>query len=112
MCISKGEFINFKKNKKLEKYIIFSSQFQLKLYNEVDELFIDGTFKIAPKNWLQLINIFGYIKKKKFYVPLTYALLSSKTEELYDEFFAQLIRNIKAVNKDFCFNELKIMSDF
>mgnify|MGYP006873078274 CR=1 FL=1 len=64
-CISKGEFINFSKNKKLERYIIFASQFQLKLYNEVDELFIDGTFKVAPKNWLQLINIFGFIRKKK-----------------------------------------------
>ena len=48
-CISKGEFINFKKNKKLEKYIIFASQFQLKLYNEVDQLFIDVTLKATPK---------------------------------------------------------------
>ena len=111
-CISKGEFINFSKNKNLERYFIFASQFQLKLYNEVDELFIDGTFKVAPKNWLQLINIFGFIRKKKIYIPLTYALLSSKSEELYDEFFTQLIRNIKTVNKDLCYEELKIMSDF
>ena len=111
-CISKGEFINFKKNKNLEKYIIFASQFQLKLYNEVDQLFIDGTFKVAPKEWLQLINIFGYIKNRNIYIPLTFALLSSKIEQLYDEVFSQLIRNIKAVNKDFVYNNLSIMSDF
>lgn len=61
---------------------------------------------------MQLINIFGFIRKKKIYIPLTYALLSSKTEQLYDEFFTQLIRNIKTVNKDLCYEELKIMSDF
>ena len=50
-CIAKGDFINFNKNNRLEKYIMFSSPFQLNLYTEIDELFIDGTFKVAPKSW-------------------------------------------------------------
>lgn len=65
-CLTKSEFINFKKKNKLEKYIIFGSEFQLNFYNEVQELFIDETFKICPKNYYQLVNIFGFNKKKIF----------------------------------------------
>ena len=50
-CISKGEFVNFNKNNKLEKYIMFASPFQVKLYAEIEELFIDGTCRVAPKQW-------------------------------------------------------------
>ena len=45
---------------------MFASPLQLKLYDEVEEIFIDGTFRVAPKNWYQLLNIYGYIKKKIF----------------------------------------------
>ena len=57
-CIEKGEFINFEKNNKLEKYVIFASDFQLNLFNDVNELFSDATFKVAPPDWFQLLNIF------------------------------------------------------
>lgn len=47
-CLFKGEFINYKKNKKLEKFIIFMTEFQINLFTNVTEIFIDGTFKIVP----------------------------------------------------------------
>ena len=100
-CIAKEVFINFNKNNRLEKYIMFSSPFQLNLYTEIDELFIDGTFKVAPKSWYQLLNIYGYIKNKNIYLPLTYGLLSSKSEELYTEYFTLLLKNIKFIKKIF-----------
>ena len=49
--LTKAEFINFKKNNKLDKYVIFRSEFQLNFYNEVDHIFIDKAFKICPKNY-------------------------------------------------------------
>ena len=58
----KGEFINYRKGKRLEKYIIFMSEFQINYSAEIGELFIDDTFKVASKNWYQLLNIFGYDK--------------------------------------------------
>ena len=69
-CLAKGEFININKKKKLERYILFSTEFQLNLFTEFTEIFIDGTFKICPKNWYQLLNIFGYIEKKIFIYQL------------------------------------------
>ena len=70
---------------------MFSSEFQLNMFDQTDILFIDGTFKICPKEWYQLVNIFGYIKKKKFYIPLAFILVNSKDEALYNEAFHQLI---------------------
>ena len=47
VCISKNEFINFKKGKKLEKYFLFSSEFQLNMLDQIDNFFIEGIFKIS-----------------------------------------------------------------
>ena len=90
-CLAKAEFINFNKKNKLEKFAIFGSEFQLNFYIEIQELFIDGTFIIYPKNYYQLVNIFGYNKHKNFYMPLSFILLFSKNEELYTAAFSQLI---------------------
>lgn len=102
-CLAKGEFINYNKKNIVEKYIIFGSLFQLNLFKEIDELFIDGTFKVAPKNWYQLLNIFAYIKNKNFYLPISYIFLSSKNIELYMEVFRILKKNIELINKDINF---------
>lgn len=48
---------------------------------DVDELFIDGTFKCCPKYFYQLYSIHGC--KNGNYVPLVFALLPSKSEECY-----------------------------
>ena len=59
-CLSKGEFINFRYKNWLEKYVIFTSLYQLKMFDDCDEYYADGTFKSAPKGWYQLFNIWGY----------------------------------------------------
>ena len=111
-CIAKGEIINFKNNNKLEKYVIFSSDFQLNLFIEINELFIDATFKICPPNWYQLLNIFGYIEKRKFYLPMGHILMNSKSENLYNTVFTVLIKQIKSHCNLKSFSGIKIMSDF
>ena len=88
------------------------SEFQINLFTKVSEIFIDGTFKIVPKNWYQLLNIFGFDDKNKIYTPLAYILLSSKNEELYNIVFAELIRIIKNNTNIKSFEGVKIMTDF
>ena len=46
-CISKGEFINFNKNNKLERYIMFASQFQLNLYIEIKKYLLTELLKFS-----------------------------------------------------------------
>ena len=67
------------------------SEFQINYFNEISEIFIDGTFKVAKKNWYQLLNIFGYDNKHNFYMPLAYITLNSKSEDIYNEFFQKII---------------------
>ena len=71
------------------------SEFQINFFNEVSELFVDGTFKVAHKNWYKLLNIFRYDKKHNFYMTLAFIILSSKSEEIYNEIFQKLIQLIK-----------------
>ena len=111
-CPAKGEYINYRKNNKLEKYVIFMSEFQINYFTEIEEIFIDGTFKVAPKNWYQLLNIFGYNKKQNFYMPLAYIILNSKSEEIYNEVFYKIIQLIKYHTNLKSFEDIKIMSDF
>ena len=111
-CLANGEFININKKKKLERYILFSTEFQFNLSSEFTEIFIDGTFKICPLNWYQLPNIFGYIENKNFYLPIGYILMSSKSEELYNEVFYQFIKFIKIKSNIEKFENLKVMCNF
>lgn len=88
------------------------SEFQLNFFTQIEELFIDGTIKIAPKNWYQVLNIFGYNKKINFYMPLAYVVLNSKSEEIYNHIFQNLVYLIKTNTNLKTFNGIKIMSDF
>lgn len=58
-------------------------------------IIMDGTFKVCPKLFRQLYTIHGQVgnQDNKRMVPLIYALMSSKTEELYRIFFDKLINN-------------------
>jgi len=87
-CPFKGEFINYRKKRRLEKYIIFMSEFQINYFPEISEIFIDGTFKVAPKNWYQLLNIF-IDKKHNIYMPLAFIILNTKSEEIYKGIFRE-----------------------
>jgi len=44
----------------------------MKLLCECEELFIDGTFKTAPKNYYQILNIWGFSETKKIYIILLF----------------------------------------
>ena len=110
-CPAKESFINYKTNK-LEKIVYFTSIFQIKLLPESEEIFIDGTFKMAPKNYYQILNIWGYIKNKKLYLPLFHILLTSKNKLIYNHAF-RFIKQILIDNSIECdFSEKIVTTDF
>ena len=41
-CLSKSEFINLRYKNSIEKYVIFTSLYQLKMFGECDEYYADG----------------------------------------------------------------------
>ena len=59
--------------------VIFSTASNVAcLCNDVEDLFIDGTFKCCPRYFYQLYTIHG--GKNGNYIPLVFAILPAKTE--------------------------------
>ena len=55
-CYKNVNILNKEKNNKLEKYSIFTSIFQIKLITKCKQIFIDGTFKISPVGYYQVLD--------------------------------------------------------
>lgn len=70
-CLSKGEYINLRYKNRVEKYIIFTSLYQLKIAADCGEFFLDGTFKSARKGYYQMLNQWGYRRNKNVYLPIS-----------------------------------------
>ena len=109
-CMGKENFINLK-SKKLERIIYFSSIFQLKLFEECNEIFIDGTFKMAPKNYYQILNFLGYLDTKNIYVPLMHVLLTSINNISYNHVFKFFLQIFSDNNINVNFNSKIITTD-
>ena len=63
----------------------------MKISGDCDDFFVDGTFKSAFMDYYQLLNIFGYIKKRNFYLPFANIVLSNKSYELYEKVFKEFL---------------------
>ena len=70
--------INIEKNK-LEKYIIYTSTFQLNLLTKCTQIHIDGTFKSCPKGFYQILNIAGYYPDINGLVPIFMIPVTNKS---------------------------------
>ena len=46
-CLAKSEYLNPQTNQ-IEKYLIYSTDFQLNLFTSSKHVYIDGTFKCVP----------------------------------------------------------------
>jgi hypothetical protein len=81
---SKNEQFLIAVNDQESGIIIFSTETNVTcLCNDVEELFIDGTFKCCARHFYQLHTIHG--GKKGNYVPLVFALLPCKYEMCYQK---------------------------
>ena len=104
-CMSKIEYFNFKKNL-VEKAIIYSTNFQLNLLSNSKTIYLDGTFKVAPKNFLQLVTIHGESLLTKTNIPLVFILMTSKTKLVYKKIFLELNNLLNSLDLKIYFNYL------
>ena len=72
--------INLEKNNVLEKYIIFTSSFQIKFLPKCTQIFIDGTFKCCQKEYYQIVNISGFLPDINGLMPIFMIPLTGKSE--------------------------------
>lgn len=77
--------------------IILTCETNLKfLADSTEEIFVDGTFKSCPKYFFQLYSIHGM--KNGHFIPLVFALLPGKTEEIYRLMWTSLINICSSKN--------------
>jgi len=59
----------------------------LSLLEKADYCFIDGTFRTAAKGYFQLLVLVVLHTETNMFVPVIYALATSKTQDIYETFF-------------------------
>jgi len=95
-CYKFSNFINPEKKNCLEKYIIFTSKFQINMLNKCTQLYIDGTFKITPIGYYQVIIIGGFLPEIKGIIPIFFIPTTGKSQYLYEVIF----RDVKTILED------------
>jgi len=88
----KGEFVDIKG--KVLKYIILGTKFSLRILSKSPTWFMDGTFKVVPKDYKQ---VYIWIAKLDEYnIPCLYIIMNSKSQVLYNACFSH-IKNLFTV---------------
>jgi hypothetical protein len=67
--------------------IFWSNTEGLNLLQQSDHMFIDGTFKVVPKPFKQLLIIMGHHKYTRTFFPACFILMDSKSKEAYEMVF-------------------------
>ena len=80
----------------------------LTLLCDTDTLFMDGTFKTAPKLFMQTYIIHGVLGEST--VPVLYSYLKRKNKEIYNELFTAI--PAQCTHRGLVFNPTYIHIDF
>jgi len=59
--------------------------------NQVENIFVDGTFKLAPKLFAQIFVIMA--QRGNYVVPILYAVLPNKKEQAYNRMIQMIIES-------------------
>ena len=64
------------------------TKFSLRILTKAKRWYLDGTFKIVPRNYKQMYIIIAKYDENNY--PCTYLLLTSKSEVLYSSAFSHI----------------------
>ena len=111
-CYGEYKFINFEKKNRPERFIIFTTRYQLKQFALADEIYIDATFRCAPKGYYHTLNIIALNKNTNFHLPVFAIPMTNKSYFSYHMVFS-IIKEIMENHKlKFIKGNIMIMSDF
>ena len=79
LCYKIVNTINPEKKNRLEKYIIFTSSFQINLLSKCTQVFVDGTFKSCPRGYYQILNVAAYYEEINGIIPIFMIPISGKS---------------------------------
>lgn len=88
--------------------VLLATDNNLQLLSASDTIYMDGTFKISPRQFTQLFTL--HIIYMGFFIPVVYALLKDKSSDTYYQMFAHLRRKMSTLN--LILNPISLMLDF
>ena len=75
--------------------MIFTSNFQIRNISKCTQIYIDGTFKVFPKGYYQIINIGGFLPEINGILPFFMIPTTGKSEFLYNSIFIEVKKIIE-----------------
>ncbi|KAL6632372.1 hypothetical protein U3516DRAFT_792251 [Neocallimastix sp. 'constans'] len=88
-------------NKKLPSNVTKFAEIPTKLFREYnDDIFVDGTFFIAPKFSYQVFITRTYAKELDSFYTTSFAILKNKEQETYKMLFEKLKKNANTCNNN------------
>lgn len=95
-------------NNHVSNIVIFSCETNLKHLCACNRIFMDGTFKYAPKHFLQLFTIHGWCNGH--YIPLVFCLLKDKSTKAYANCLTYIFNKCRELN--LLFQPAEVVIDF
>ncbi|KAK7576516.1 hypothetical protein V9T40_012802 [Parthenolecanium corni] len=93
-------------NDDVNKIIGFSSASNLNVLCQVQQIYVDGTFKSCPNHYTQLFIVHGL--KNDIYVPLVFFLLPDKSTQTYQTAFEHIISKCASLGTQYSPSEVFI----
>ena len=110
-CHIRKAIINYRKNR-METFLVFTTIWQLKMLTKTTYLFIDATFKTAPRGFYQTLNIMGFIEDVKKPILLIFVPMTHKSYESYNNIFVSIKTLIESLNISLKYDKLIIIADY
>ena len=111
-CFELKKIINVNKNNRQEKFIIFTSVYQIKYFVKSTEIFFDINYKICPKGYHQILNIISYNNQTKKFLPAFTIPMTFKSKLSYINIFRALLKLIKNNNFEFKKDKIVFICEF
>ena len=93
-CLAHTKFFDIN-SKATETISIYSTSFQLNILSKSKQWFLDGTFRVAPAGYYQVLIIHAKDYISNSIIPVAFILLTSKKSEIYFRAFNELLTLIK-----------------
>lgn len=76
---------------KVQELVVWASSEGLCVLRQQNQIFVDGTFRVVPREFCQCLVIVSFDKSAGLYVPCIWALMTSRTETMYWLLFQEII---------------------
>ena len=94
-CYEVKKILNPEKNFREERFIVYTSLYQMKHFINSKDIYIDINYKSAPKGYHQIISFISYCHELKTYLPVFIVPMTHKSRISYYNIF----KSIKSIIK-------------